>query len=131
MHIYRQKEKHHKRKEHHHGKRKKLSTTAQELPDETLNQVSGGTRYDEETKKLIEEARNTKKEVLRSDYQGRPTQWKWISPTGKITIFHYECPTCKRWMHFGTLGALYCDPCDEYYLTDSSQMACRKTYFEG
>ena len=101
------------------------TTAAQELPDGALEQVAGGSRYTKEIVDMVKEAQNTKREVLRKDSRGRPIQWKWTSPDGTVSIFHFVCPTCGRWMHFGTLGALYCDPCDSYYLTEDSQEACR------
>lgn len=76
----------------------------EELSAEKLEQVSGGGH----------EHAFTHTEVVERDSQGRPTHWremcrgKWVSKP-----YYYLCPKCGRILHGGTLGRLYCDPCDE------------------
>ena len=68
-----------------------------ELSDQELAQASGG---DADT------ASEWKK-----DSQGRVTHRK----SGLGTIYHYTCPRCGRILHEGTMGMLYCDPCDDWF----------------
>ena len=71
-----------------------------ELSDEDLENATGGkstSGYDD----LI---------VIRRDSQDRPIQWQ---QSGRK--WHYLCDECKKvWMHEGTCGAVYCDPCDHF-----------------
>ena len=70
---------------------------SRELSDQELAQASGGDS-------------DTASEWKR-DSQGRVTHRK----TGLGTIYHYTCPRCGRILHEGTLGMLYCDPCDDWF----------------
>ena len=76
----------------------------EELSPKTLEEVSGGGH----------EHAFTHTEVVERDSKGNPTHWremcrgKWVSKP-----YYYLCPKCGRLLHGGTLGRLYCDPCDE------------------
>ena len=54
----------------------------------------------------------------KTDSQGRVTHWK--KENGKI--YHYTCPRCGRILHLGTLNFLYCDPCDDWFMSSSANM---------
>ena len=69
---------------------------SRELSDQELAQASGG-------------GKAVKAYVWKRDSQGRVTHWK--KNNGEIV--HYTCPRCGRILHLGTLGCLYCDPCDD------------------
>ena len=71
---------------------------SRELSDQELAQASGGNAGGMAT-------------VWKKDSQGRVTHWK----TGSGQIFHYTCPTCGRILHEGTMGYLFCDPCDDWF----------------
>lgn len=48
------------------------------------------------------------------------SKWHWGRVTHWIKdgeIWHYTCPRCGRILHQGTLGLLYCDPCDDWFTT--------------
>ena len=36
-------------------------------------------------------------------------------------LYYYPCPKCGKPMHEGTLGNMYCDPCDYWKMTVSLQ----------
>ena len=81
----------------------------QELPDESLNAVAGGNGFIE-ANTTIRELDTTTPVAVQWDSLGRAIQWKKGNET-----YHYECPVCHRKMHFGSFGALYCDPCNDYF----------------
>lgn len=76
---------------------------SRELSDQELAQASGGGAT----------ARANFASEWKKDSQGRVTHWK--TESGKI--YHYTCPTCGRILHIGTMGYLYCDPCDDWFST--------------
>ena len=69
-----------------------------ELSDQELAQASGG-KY----KEYVDD-------IWKRDSQGRVTHRKSGS-----TIYHYTCPKCGRILHEGTMGYLFCDPCDDWF----------------
>ena len=80
---------------------------SRELSDQELAQASGGNGGDQNgLATALEEV-----VVMKRDSQGRATHWK----NGNGEIWHYICPRCGRILHFGTLGYLYCDPCDDWF----------------
>ena len=81
---------------------------SRELSDQELAQASGG-GYG-----CIESTVSEWKK----DSQGRVTHWK----KGNGTIYHYTCPTCGRILHEGTMRFLYCDPCDDLFMSGSANM---------
>ena len=38
----------------------------------------------------------------------------WNTDYGEV--YHYICPKCGRILHQGTMGVLYCDPCDDWFM---------------
>ena len=80
---------------------------SRELSDQELAQASGG----RDPSEGIDTAWKT-------DSQGRVTHWK--KENGKI--YHYTCPRCGRILHLGTLNFLYCDPCDDWFMSSSANM---------
>ncbi|MDO4460602.1 MAG: hypothetical protein Q4C42_11100 [Clostridia bacterium] len=80
------------------------------IQDETLENVSGGTR-------TIIELADLTVHVDLTDSQGRPVRWYQETANG-VNIWHYECKKCRGYLHFGTLDYLYCDPCDYILETD-------------
>ncbi|MDO4459701.1 MAG: hypothetical protein Q4C42_06425 [Clostridia bacterium] len=74
------------------------------IPDEELENISGG-----ESHTLLST------EVIVSDELGRPIKWKAEYPT-YFETYHFECPKCSKYMHYGATGALYCDPCNDYFI---------------
>ena len=79
---------------------------SRELSDQELAQASGG-KYKEYVW-----------DVWKTDSQGRVTHWK--KNNGEIV--HYTCPRCGRILHLGTLNFLYCDPCDDWFMSSSANM---------
>ena len=79
----------------------KSNFQSSELSDQELAQASGGGALGS-----AGAASEWKK-----DSQGRVTHWK----TGSGQIFHYTCPRCGRILHEGTMGYLFCDPCDDWF----------------
>ena len=86
----------------------KSNFQSSELSDQELAQASGGGALGS-----AGAASEWKK-----DSQGRVTHWK----TGSGQIFHYTCPRCGRILHEGTMGVLYCDPCDDWFMAGSANM---------
>ena len=72
---------------------------SRDLSDQELAQASGG-KY----KEYVDD-------IWKRDSQGRVTHWKKDSGA----IYHYTCPTCGRILHEGTMGYLFCDPCDDWF----------------
>ena len=70
---------------------------SRELSDQELAQASGGNAGGMAT-------------VWKKDSQGRVTH-----RISGGTIYHYTCPKCGRILHEGTMGMLYCDPCDDWF----------------
>ncbi|MDO4460604.1 MAG: hypothetical protein Q4C42_11110 [Clostridia bacterium] len=81
------------------------SKNIEKINEETLEKVSGGYEgYD------LVNMDELPFEVLQYDSNGNPIKWK----RGSI-IWHFQCPKCAGYMHWGTRNALYCDPCDDYW----------------
>lgn len=78
----------------------------QELPDESLDAVAGGGGLDGDVN--YEDNDPT---AVGADSKGNTTHWQCANGD----VYHYECPKCGRLLHQGTLGLLYCDPCDEWF----------------
>ena len=72
---------------------------SRELSDQELAQASGG-----EYKEYVDD-------IWKRDSQGRVTHRK----TEFEEIYHYTCPKCGRILHEGTMGYLFCDPCDDWF----------------
>ena len=83
---------------------------SRELSDQELAQASGGADGFAEPKNKWYE--------WKRDSQGRVTHWK--KDSGEI--YHYTCPRCGRILHLGTLNFLYCDPCDDWFMSSSANM---------
>ena len=80
----------------------------QELKDQQLEQAAGGSH----------ECGVYTTEVIERDNEGRPTHWRDMYRDNYVSdTYHYVCPRCGRILHSGTLGRLYCDPCDESWFT--------------
>ena len=77
-----------------------------ELSDQELAQASGGADGFAEPKNKWYE--------WKRDSQGRVTHWK-TEDGPRFQILHYTCPKCGRILHEGTMGFLYCDPCDDWF----------------
>ena len=90
---------------------------SRELSDQELAQASGGGALGS-----AGAASEWKK-----DSQGRVTHWK----TGSGQIFHYTCPRCGRILHEGTMGVLYCDPCDDWFMPGSANMVIDQEASDG
>ena len=73
---------------------------SRDLSDQELAQASGGGFQGLD-----------KSHEWKRDSQGRVTHRK--SEFGEI--YHYTCPKCGRILHEGTMGFLYCDPCDDWF----------------
>ena len=74
---------------------------SRELSDQELAQASGGGG----------DINGSASCVWKRDSQGRVTHRK----TEFEEIYHYTCPKCGRILHEGTMGFLYCDPCDDWF----------------
>lgn len=74
---------------------------SRELSDQELEQAAGGQG----------DINGSAATEWQTDYKGRVTHWK--KESGEI--YHFTCPTCGRILHKGTLGYLYCDPCDDWF----------------
>ena len=81
---------------------------SRELSDQELAQASGGQG----------DINGSAATEWKTDSQGRVTHWK--KENGKI--YHYTCPRCGRILHLGTLNFLYCDPCDDWFMSSSANM---------
>ena len=81
---------------------------SRELSDQELAQASGG--RDPSGRTDHDAGLPT---AWKTDSHGRVTHWK----TESGEIYHYTCPRCGRILHQGTLGLLYCDPCDDWFTT--------------
>ena len=90
---------------------------SRELSDQELAQASGGGNRRIESKAT----------EWKTDSQGRVTHWK----TGSGQIFHYTCPRCGRILHEGTMGVLYCDPCDDWFMPGSANMVIDQEASDG
>ena len=81
-----------------------------ELSDQELAQASGG----------ADDGDPVYKECVwdewKRDSQGRVTHWK-TEDGPRFQILHYTCPKCGRILHQGTMGVLYCDPCDDWFMS--------------
>ena len=86
----------------------KSNFQSSELSDQELAQASGGGNRRIESKAT----------EWKTDSQGRVTHWK--KENGQI--YHYTCPRCGRILHLGTLNFLYCDPCDDWFMSSSANM---------
>ena len=75
----------------------KSNFQSSELSDQELEQASGGNAGGMAT-------------VWKKDSQGRVTH-----RISGGTIYHYTCPKCGRILHEGTMGYLFCDPCDDWF----------------
>lgn len=64
----------------------------QELPDESLNAVTGGTK---ESRRVGDK------------------YFAFFGSEDKDRDRKYLCPRCSRPVHYGFWGRFYCDPCDE------------------
>ena len=95
----------------------KSNFQSSELSDQELAQASGGGALGS-----AGAASEWKK-----DSQGRVTHWK----TGSGQIFHYTCPRCGRILHEGTMGVLYCDPCDDWFMAGSANMVIDQEASDG
>ena len=74
---------------------------SRELSDQELAQASGG----------ADAGLGRPEYEWKTDSQGRVTHWK--KANGEI--YHYTCPRCGRILHEGTMGYLFCDPCDDWF----------------
>ena len=83
----------------------KLAAQSVDLTDEELALVAGGIEFQSDSNE-------GNCEVWGRDNRGRDTHWR-EKKTGRI--FHYECPRCGGLLHLGTMGVLYCDPCNTWY----------------
>lgn len=86
---------------------KKIAGGMAELPDEELDQVSGG--YDTYDKFIGKKfypglwgGNTVEKNVCK--------RYKW--ECGDINL-KYRCPNCGRLVHKGSWNQFYCDPCNE------------------
>ena len=86
---------------------------SRDLSDQELAQASGGRDPSGGTA-----PHGDKDTAWKTDSQGRVTHW--IKANGEI--YHYTCPTCGRILHLGTLNVLYCDPCDDWFMSSSANM---------
>lgn len=82
---------------------------SRELSDQELEQATGG-QID------VGAVMNAESKIARTDSQGRPTHWNKRNGG----TYHFTCPTCGRTLHEGSLGLLYCDPCDEWYTSSGA-----------
>ena len=86
----------------------KMKNQIQAMNDQEMEQVSGGN---------MEGGchANVSLVVVRRDSKGNATHWQKQKIDGDYVgkPFHYVCPRCGRLLHEGTLGRMYCDPCDE------------------
>ena len=89
-----------------------------ELSDQELAQASGGNGGDQHGLKKT----RYHVDVWKRDSQGRVTHWK--KNNGEIV--HYTCPRCGRILHEGTLDFLYCDPCDDWFMSSSANKVIDK-----
>ena len=92
----------------------KSNFQSSELSDQELAQASGG--RDPSGGRDISGSRGPsggEDPAWKTDSQGRVTHWK--KENGKI--YHYTCPRCGRILHLGTLNFLYCDPCDDWFMS--------------
>lgn len=74
---------------------------SKELSDQELEQAAGGQA----------DINGSSATEWQKDSQGRVTHWH----TDYGEIYHFTCPKCGRILHKGTLGYLYCDPCDKWF----------------
>ena len=81
-----------------------------ELSDQELAQASGGGFQGLD-----------KSHEWKRDSQGRVTHWK-TEKGPRYQILHYTCPRCGRILHRGTMGYLYCDPCDDWFMSGPDKM---------
>ena len=96
---------------------------SRELSDQELAQASGGgDPYGGTDPYGGADSDGGKDTAWKTDSQGRVTHWK--KEIGKI--YHYTCPRCGRILHLGTLNFLYCDPCDDWFMSSSANMVIDK-----
>ncbi|MDO4460607.1 MAG: hypothetical protein Q4C42_11125 [Clostridia bacterium] len=100
---------------------KELNT--KKLSEEELDDVAGGGLFDA----FGHMYESTAKEAVAWDDQHREIEWKVEYPYSTVT-FHYECPHCKRYLHAGSWGYFYCDPCDDYFSPDDEYKKEKTTY---
>ena len=81
-----------------------LAAQGVELTDEDLVTAAGG--------KGREGLSVLQRYVYRTDSQGLPTHWSYYDSN---VVYHYNCKRCGRILHEGTMGALYCDPCNTWF----------------
>ena len=89
---------------------KKIAGGMTELPDEELDQVVGGkdTHYELVDRKYVGPWGKCPMDVIKV--------YKWEG--GDINR-KYFCPNCGRFVHKGSWGLFYCDPCNEsWFLED-------------
>ena len=94
----------------------KSNFQSSELSDQELAQASGGGFQGLD-----------KSHEWKRDSQGRVTHWK--KDSGEI--YHYTCPRCGRILHEGTMGVLYCDPCDDWFMAGSANMVIDQEASDG
>ena len=80
----------------------------QELPDESLDAVTGGS--DTYTALVSEVSDSEGKHKIYEEYE-----WK-----GSNDNLKYLCPRCHRPVHYGGWGRYFCDPCDESWFCESN-----------
>lgn len=91
-----------------------------ELTEKKLEQASGGYGGDIGNHTLTYKA-------IRWDARGNVTHWQaYYVGTPCRNPFHYVCPRCGRLLHAGTLGRLYCDPCDESWFDFTIPSSCKR-----
>ena len=88
---------------------------SRELSDQELAQASGGGFQGLD-----------KSHEWKRDSQGRVTH-----RISGGTIYHYTCPKCGRILHEGTMGVLYCDPCDDWFMPGSANMVIDQEASDG
>ena len=84
---------------------------SRELSDQELAQASGGL-----------DPYGGKDTTWKTDSRGRTTHWKKANGL----IYHFTCPRCGRILHMGSLGFLYCDPCDDWFLSGGTNKVIDK-----
>lgn len=82
------------------------------LSDEELDSISGGFGGSGPINGVI---------AIRKDSKGNNTHWQITRYKKAVpgAVFHFRCPKCGGLLHTGFLGRLYCDPCDESWITVS------------
>ena len=86
---------------------KKIAGEMAELPDEELNEVVGG-------KDIHDEFVGQKKGGLTRINVYKRYKWEGGDINRK-----YFCPNCGRFVHKGSWGRFYCDPCNESWYIES------------